>query len=190
MHKPPDKLRLFFALQPAIDQRVALAECAAPLVAQLQAQPVPAENLHATLCFIGATATEEVARLRDVAGRQHGRPPTLRFDSLEFWRKPRILCATSTEDPEAVPARLLAESLANAALAAGFKPDAKPFRAHLTLARKVHPRLAAQGEWPRPLVPAFVMRCDRFVLMESRSGESGSIYSVVDSWPLYAGDTD
>src|SRR5262249_54411092 len=103
---------------------------------------------------------------------------------------PRILCATATEDSESSPAQSLAASLANAASAAGLLPDVKPFRAHLTLARKIRARLATQGEWPRPLVPAVVMRCDRFVLMESRSGESGSIYSVVDSWPLYAADTD
>jgi RNA 2',3'-cyclic 3'-phosphodiesterase len=151
---------------------------------------VAAENLHATLCFIGATATEDLDRLRDVAARQRGGRATLRFSALEFWQKPRILCATAGEDSGATLARELAENLARAAVAAGFKPDVKPFRAHVTLARKVRPRLAAQGEWPRPLVPSLVMRCDRFVLMESRSGESGSIYSVVDSWSLDAADTD
>jgi len=30
------------------------------------------------------------------------------------------------------------------------------------------------------------VRCENFVLMESRRGPDGSIYSVVESWPLYA----
>ena len=47
-------LRLFFALQPTLEQNTALTAHVAPLVAQLEAQPVPAQNLHATLCFIGA----------------------------------------------------------------------------------------------------------------------------------------
>ena len=190
MPESAGKLRLFFALQPAPDQTSALIESAAPLVTELQAQPVPAENLHATLCFIGATAPEDLDKLKDVAARQHGQHATLRFNALEFWQKPRVLCATADEDCGSAPARTLAENLASAAVAAGFKPDVKPFRLHLTLARKVLPKLAAQAEWPRPLAHSFVMRCDRFVLMESRSGESGSIYSVVDSWPLYAADTD
>ena len=189
MHKPTVKLRLFFALEPADELKVSLAESAAPLIAQLQGQRVPTENIHATLCFIGAVAPEDVGKLIDVAARQHGRCVTLRIDSLEFWQKPRILCATANEDSASVAARPLAENLASAAQAAGFKPDIKPFRLHLTLARKVHLRPAAQVEWPRPLAP-FDMNFDRFVLMESRRGESGSIYSVVDSWPLYADDTD
>ena len=168
---------------------IELIESVAPLVEQLQAQRVPAENLHATLCFIGTTAPEDLDKLGDVAARQRARQPTLRFTALEFWRKPRILCATAGDDATSAPARALAENLGNTAVAAGFKPDIKPFRAHLTLARKVLPRLT-QGEWPRALAHSFVMRCDRFVLMESRSGESGSIYSVVNSWPLYAADRD
>jgi 2'-5' RNA ligase len=190
VNKPPDKLRLFFALQPAPELKSALVESVAPLVAQLQGQRVLAENLHATLCFIGSTAPEDVGKLVDVAARQHGRRVTLHFDSLDFWQKPRILCATANEDSGSAAPRELAENLASGAKAAGFTLDARPFRAHLTLARKVHASLAAQGEWPRPLAPAVVMRFDRFVQMESRSGESGSTYSVVNSWPLYAGHTD
>ncbi len=190
MRKSASRQRLFFALQPASELKSELVESVAPLVAQLQAQPVPAENFHVTLCFIGSTAPEDLDKLKDVAASQRGLRATLRFDTLEFWRKPRILCATAGDDPGSAPARALAHGLAVAAVTAGFKPDVRPLRAHLTLARKVRARLAAQSEWPQPLAHSFVMRCDDFVLMESRSGESGSIYSVVDSWPLYAADTD
>ena len=68
-------LRLFFALQPAPEQNAALVAQVAPLVAQLGSQVAPAENLHATLCFIGAVergAARRVARRggeRCVAGR-------------------------------------------------------------------------------------------------------------------------
>ena len=84
----------------------------------------------------------------------------------------------------------LADNLGRDATAAGFHPDIKPFRPHLTLARKIHPATAARCDWPQNLSPPLLVRCDRFVLMESRRGESRSIYSVVDSWPLYAEDTD
>lgn len=183
-------LRLFFALQPRPEQSAAVVERVAPLVAQLEAQRVPAENLHATLCFIGAVAPEDLDRLKAAAAQVRARQSQLRFDTLEFWQKPRVLCATAAESAASAPARELAERLGHATQAAGFHPDVKPFRAHLTLARKIHPARAAQCDWPQALAPSQLMRCDRFVLMESRRGESGSIYSVVNSWPLYADDTD
>ena len=82
--------------------------------------------------------------------------------------------------PAAAPARLLAERLADATVAAGFAPDVKPFRAHLTLARKVQAARAAECEWPRALAPPLTVHCERFALMQSRRGETGSIYSVVE----------
>lgn len=188
MHRSGHQLRLFFALQP-VAVLSELVESAAPLVAQLRGQQVPAENLHATLCFIGATAPEDLAKLRDVAARQQGRCVTLRFDSLDFWQKPRILCAIPNDESGSAAAHTLAANLANATRDAGFTPDARDFRAHLTLARKISAPLAAQVEWPRSLAP-MTLDFDRFVLIESRRGESGSTYSVVDSWPLYAADTD
>ena len=190
MCKAAGTLRLFFALQPEPGQKAALAERAAPLAAQLEAQVVPAENIHATLCFIGAVAAGDLEKLKSVAAAQHMRGVALHFDTLEYWQKPRVLCATGGENANLAPVLELADSLGRGAQAAGFHPDIKPFRPHLTLARKITRARAAQCEWPQTFAPPLLVRCDRFVLMESRRGESGSIYSVVDSWPLYADDTD
>jgi 2'-5' RNA ligase len=177
-------LRLFFALQPTHEQNVALAELTAPLAARLHAQRVPPENLHATLCFVGAVEEARLETLKSAAAMMRGRPATLRFDALEYWRKPKVLCATASDDAASAPARALAERLAAATLEAGFTPDVKPFRAHVTLARKVHPGRAEECEWPRALAPPVRVQCDRFALMRSDRGEAGSIYSVVHSWPL------
>ncbi len=174
-------MRLFFALQPPADAGAVLLEHLRPLAVELGTQVVPAANLHATLCFVGAVAPEKLALLRETAATVRGAPATLCFAALEYWEQPKVLCATAIEDEGARRARELSRDLSLAAIAAGFAPDAKPFRAHLTLARKVR---TEPDSWPRPLEPAFLMHCTRFALMESRREESGSIYSVVDAWPL------
>ena len=176
-------IRLFFALQPALAQNTALTAYVAPLVAQLEARAVPAQNLHATLCFIGAIEEERLDALRAAAAGIRGRPVRLRFDALEYWETPKILCATSSRDSS--EASELAIALGEAAVAAGFAPDIKPFRAHLTLARKIAAAQAATIPLPLPLEPPMVMRADKFVLMSSRREEGVSIYSAVNSWPLY-----
>jgi RNA 2',3'-cyclic 3'-phosphodiesterase len=173
-------LRLFFALQPTLAQAEALVATVAPLVKELDGQPAPASNLHATLSFIGAVEEEKALALRAAALQVHGRPLELDFDALDYWEKPGILCATAGDTESA---RDLSAALADAASAAGFTPDRKPFRAHLTLARKVRRDVARNFEWPRALAPV-IMRCENFVLMQSRRGDAGSTYSVVDSWPL------
>ena len=87
----------------------------------------------------------------------------LRFDALEYWETPKILCATASRDSSS--ARELAIALGEAAVAAGFSPDIKPFRAHLTLARKI-PR-GAGGDRSVAAATRAVRRAarDRFVLM-------------------------
>jgi 2'-5' RNA ligase len=177
-------LRLFFALQPTAEQGEALATAVAPLLAQLGAQQVPAENLHVTLCFVGAVAEEKLDALKAAARGVRARALALHFDCIDYWAKPRILCATALDSASGSPAGTLSAQLANATVDAGFAPDAKPFRAHLTLARKVDATSAASGEWPRALASPVVVHCNRFVLMRSERGEPGSVYSVVAEWPL------
>lgn len=177
-------LRLFFALQPSLAQNAALTAYVAPLVAQLGGRAVPAENLHATLCFIGAVDEGRLDDLHAAAGSIRGRPVRLRFDALDYWETPKVLCATSSRDSS--EASELAIALGEAVVASGFAPDIKPFRAHLTLARKIAAAQAATAPLPLPLEPPMVMRADTFVLMSSRREGERSIYSAVKSWPLYA----
>ena len=175
---------MFFALQPTAKQSAALLARTAPVVEKLRGQRVPAENLHATLSFVGAVAEEKLDALRAAAATVHAPELRLKFQQLEYWSKPRVLCATGSKESE--EAHELARRLAEAAVAAGFAPDIKPFRAHLTLARKVNAVEAAKVEWPRAFSPSMTVRCDRFVLMQSRREDSGSVYSVLDSWALDA----
>ena len=72
-------LRLFFALQPTPEQNIAITAQVAPLI--VGAQPVRADNLHATLCFIGALGPQRLDGLRAVAATVHARRVELRFDS-------------------------------------------------------------------------------------------------------------
>jgi 2'-5' RNA ligase len=177
-------MRLFFALVPEPAAAKILIAEAAPLVEQVQAQPVPLPNLHVTLCFVGAIETERLDSLRALAAKMRGARATLSFDSFEIWEKPKILCATAGIGGAARPATDLAVCFGDALVAAGFSPDIKPFRPHFTLGRKVRSECAAELEWPRPLVSPCVMHAERFVLMESRRTEAGSLYSVIDSWLL------
>jgi 2'-5' RNA ligase len=176
-------LRLFLALQPSVEMGTHLMERASPLFAALQAQPVPVSNLHATLCFIGAVAPERVDALRAAVSAVQAAPVELEFDALDFWEKPKVLVAVTTR--ESIEANTLSSALQRATTAAGFAPDEKVFRAHLTLARKIRTEDAAKVSWPQKISPGFVVRCEKFALMESRKNEHGSIYSVIDSWPLY-----
>jgi RNA 2',3'-cyclic 3'-phosphodiesterase len=176
-------LRLFFALRPPAEIGARLLATVGPLLAELEVPPVPAQNLHATLSFIGAVAPEKLDELRAAAARVRARTITLDFDAFDFWDKPRVLVAGASR--EAVAADALARALHEATVGAGFAPDDKPFRAHLTLARKISPTAAKKFSWPLKISPGFVVHCDRFALMESRRGEQGSLYSVVEEWPLY-----
>lgn len=176
-------LRLFFALQPTPELGMQLLATASPLLMELGAQPVPVGNLHATLCFIGAVAPERLDALRFAAAQVHARRCEIGFDTFEYWEKPRIVVASATH--ESPVGNSLSLMLQEAASAAGFTPDMKPFRAHLTLARKISPTAAQKISWPQKISPGFVVSGDRFALMESRRGEQGSIYSVIDEWRLY-----
>jgi RNA 2',3'-cyclic 3'-phosphodiesterase len=176
-------LRLFFALQPTAETASSVLEAATTLLSELQVPAVPASNLHATLCFLGEVAPERLEDLRAVAAGVRGAPIELNFDVFDFWEQPRVLVAGVTI--ESMAANALSTALHGATISAGFTPDSKPLRAHLTLARKILRADAQKILWPQKISPGFVVRADNFVLMESRKAEQGSIYSAVDSWPLY-----
>jgi 2'-5' RNA ligase len=98
---------------------------------------------------------------------------------LEYWARPQILCARAEEASADAPRICaLAQALRAAAAAAGFAPDLKPFHAHVTVARKVMRPVADQ-----PITP-LRWSCTYFALLASRTSANGSVYSVVESYPL------
>jgi len=173
---------LFFALWPDEESRTALAAASGKGVHRCGGRPVPAANLHVTLAFLGNVPQAQLPQLERLAGEQAAALPlesvplSLTFARLAHWPRQQILCAIATEEGGAVHA--LAAALRDAATAGGFHPDLKPFRAHVTVARKVAHFAHA------PALRAVVWRFAAFALLESRTGMHGPVYSVVESYSL------
>jgi 2'-5' RNA ligase len=174
--------RLFFALWPDDSQRERLAHATAKAVTRCGGRPVAVAGLHVTLAFLGSVPVRRIPEVGVVAQRVSdglAEPLTLSFDHLEHWAKPQVLCAASSEPSSSVAE--LARSLQKLTLEAGFTPDLRPFREHLTLARKVrYPTQAA------PIRPVH-WTVGGFALVASRTESAGPVYSIVESYLLYGG---
>lgn len=179
----PHTLRLFFALWPSPAHRRALAVAAGPVVAAVEGQPVPAANLHVTLAFLGPVPGRTFVLLVEIGG-QGGYPPIeLDFDRLEYWPKPRVLVAMPSQVPPEGSA--LVQRLWQRIEPLGFARETRPWRPHLTLARKVRrpppDELAlATGRVP----PADDAPRWGLALVESVTLPQGARYRPLAEWPL------
>lgn len=176
--------RLFLALWPDESMRQAMVRATREAVRTSGGRPVPAANLHVTLSFLGSVPERRLPELAEVAraaaGPQGsvmsdpeaaGQPLELAFDRLEFWRAARLLCAVPAEAP--APVGVLARKLQDLLVARGFAPDLKPFRPHVTVARKVERPGVADKMHP------VVWRFTEPALIESRTLPEGAVYSAV-----------
>lgn len=167
--------RLFFALWPDEPVRARLGHLARKLVHK-NGRPVAAENLHITLVFLGSVTAARRACVEAVAGGIQGKGFRLTLDRIGHWPKPRILWA----GPSDTPAELLAlvRDLSEGLRSCDFTPEARPYQAHLTLARKVS--RARPGLTMDPVA----WDINRFCLVRSLTLPEGVKYEVLASWPL------
>jgi 2'-5' RNA ligase len=173
----PRTRRLFFALWPDEATRQALAHATHKAVRGSGGRPVPVANLHATVAFLGNVGDNLVPAIEAAASKVHGIGFELTFDAIDFWPRPQVLVAVATETP--AEAASLAAALWAAVTPLGIQPDIRPFRAHVTLARKV--RKPHDGLGMRPVhwvVP-------NLALVESRTDPEGARYAVLRSWRLF-----
>ena len=167
--------RLFFALQPADDAAAALADMARATAAAVGGRPVPRENIHLTLAFLGELDAAGEALARTLADRVRGTAFTLSLDELGGFRRARVAWAgASTPDPALMAVQAGLEARLRDA---GFELEERPFKPHVTLARKV------ERTPPPAAMPAIAWRVSEFVLMRSQAGR----YSTVASWALREG---
>jgi 2'-5' RNA ligase len=157
--------------------QTALADATREAVAACRGNSIPTRNYHFTLAFLGNVPEARLAELTDCARLA---APTatiaITLDEIAYWRRSQLLCATSTS--EASEATALAEKLKRALVAGGFTPDLdKPFRPHVTLARKA--RTSARKTPLRPLTFSF----SDFALVASQLGPQGSTYTIISKYP-------
>jgi 2'-5' RNA ligase len=169
--------RVFFALWPDGPTRIALTAAKVQLQPQVTARWIRPENLHMTLAFLGDVETERQEGLVKAADAVRSHRFALQFDRIEYWRKPQVICLL----PSVFPAVLgqLAGDLAAQLRNAGFELEKRPYRAHLTLARK-----AACPPSDVRLNQPILWQSNAFVLVESDRDTPGSHYTVLKSWPL------
>ncbi len=171
------KQRLFFALWPEESVRKALVAAMEPMKPKLAAQWIRPANLHITLAFLGDVEAERVGAAYAAADAVSSSGFELSLDTLAHWRKPQILCL-SPSAPVPILERFTAE-LAGQLQTAGFTLDKRPYRPHLTLARKAA-SLPADAHLERPIP----WKSNAFVLVESSQDSRGSCYSILKTWPL------
>lgn len=173
--------RLFIASWPADAHREALGSALPRLEWASGGRRVPVANYHLTLAFLGAVAVTRLDALRAAAAQLKGCAAVIALDRIEYWPKPQVLCLVASVTPPAV--RILIQRLWQALAQTGFKPDVRPFKAHVTLARKVERPPAA-----RPVDP-IAWPIDRLALVESLTTPEGPAYMPLAFWPLTSSST-
>lgn len=167
--------RLFLALWPDPTTRESLRRATRALVRHCGGRPVPPENFHVTLAFLGNVPEEQVDGIRSAAAGCHLDPLTLCLERIGHFPVPQVLWIGPVATPE--PLARLAADLWRALAPAGLRPQARPFHAHLTLARKVveAPEMTAVRpvQWP----------VTGFSLLESQTTEKGARYRSVAEFP-------
>jgi 2'-5' RNA ligase len=150
----------------------------------LPGKPVPAENWHFTLRFLGATTTEKRDRItRDLRNRSLGRRFSIRFSELGAFpnaRRARILWVGVAGPAQRMSElAVIAESVARNA---GFDGESRKFTAHLTISR-IDPPANVSALMSQPSLEV-EMDVDRIVLYRSRLGKGPARYEEVLSLPL------
>ncbi|MEW6353929.1 MAG: RNA 2',3'-cyclic phosphodiesterase [Pseudomonadota bacterium] len=168
--------RLFFALWPDASTRARLAAIRDQRPLDAAARKTPDDDLHITLAFLGACSAQRRACAEQAAQQIHARPFTLSLEQLGYWSKPRILWFGAAQSP---PELLdLVRQLQEALRACDFTPEARPYQAHVTLARDTG--AAARDN----SVDAVTWQVADFALVESRNNTGGARYQVLRRWPL------
>lgn len=174
--------RLFIAVPLPDEVRLAVADRLSQVT--IPGKVVPPENWHITLRFLGRS--EQIAYERLLAELDEAdRGPGFDIELGRLGAFPRPRGATVTwmavdggEDLEELAA--LSEE---AARAAGFPAEDRPFRPHLTLSR-VRPPVDASDLIEGFEDPGLRWRCRSMVVYRSHVGRGGARYEPLETFPL------
>ena len=172
----PRGVRAFFALSPDDEVRETLAALGRDVARRCRGRAVSPENAHLTLAFIGDVANDALPVLQSVGDRVPKTGFVVNFDSLGAWRASGVAWIA----PAVLPPALLTlhSTLADALARVGFELETRPFRPHVTLARRCLQPLS------RARCPPILWRADKLFLIGSELRSDGPVYRNLASWDL------
>jgi 2'-5' RNA ligase len=168
-------VRLFFAAFPDDETRRLIAFAADAFLVGDGARLVPCENYHLTLAFVGEVSDAQAASLRTI-GSLEVPAFTVRFDTYEHWLGAEVAVLAASECPPAL--HELQCKLRGALTHRDLAADPRPFRPHVTIARKVVQAPVQQA------MSGFLWTVATFQLVRSVRSNQGSTYTVLDHWSL------
>ena len=172
----PRGIRAFFALSPDAEVKETLATLGRDVARRCRGRAVSPENAHLTLAFVGDVAKGALPVLEEVGAAAPKAGFVVSFDSLGAWRASGVAWIAPAILP---PALLTLHSTLTSALGkAGFELETRPFRPHVTLARRCLQPL------PRAHCPPILWRADRLYLVGSELRSEGPVYRNLASWDL------
>jgi RNA 2',3'-cyclic 3'-phosphodiesterase len=169
--------RVFFALWPAPALQRELRDWGEALQSELGGRTTLCESIHLTLAFIGEADALQLTTIQEIAAHVREHAFAFELDRVGCWKDSGIGWAGSGATPPEMVS--LASALHSELMRKKLHSERRDFAAHVTLLRDAR---CARLRWqvPAPLR----WEVDRFCLMRSVPGRSGSVYSEVASWPL------
>ncbi len=172
-----ERRRLFLALWPDEEVRGRIEALAAERLKHIQGRGIKGDNMHLTLAFLGYLDEDKARCIEEGIAGIRGEPFTLVLDQMGYWKRPRVVWVGASRIPE--PLERLVEAIKGVMKGCGLEVERRPFRAHLTLARK-----AQNGPLiPEPIEP-IPWAVKSFCLVESRLTPKGAEYTVLRTFPL------
>jgi 2'-5' RNA ligase len=174
--------RLFFALWPDDATRARLADAVREFVPAGAGRLQRPDQWHVTLEFLGDVPEPRLQGVLDsgAAAAAGAAAFKLEFDLVEHWKRPQVLCLAASSTPG--PLAALVSSLTAQLRMRGFTPESRPFKPHVTLARRIlRSPPSATGE---PLRRPLQWPVRAFVLVQSVTDPEGARYVELASWPV------
>ncbi len=163
-------MRCFVALWPSDALRAALAHAARRCV-PAGCRAVPPVNYHLTLCFLGEVPDTRISALAAKIVALPVTPFSFELAASGHFAGAAVAWIGPTSVSENI--RSLQADVAACVLAAGYELDARPFRPHVTVARRCRaPALAWDG-------PPISWCVDGVALCRSDGTDKGVRYSVI-----------
>ena len=178
-----EKARLFVALELPAPVREGLAAWAAREAGGLELRLLQPEMLHVTLCFLGWRPAADAERIGELALACAAPVPELAAASVAWLppRRPRVL-AVELDDPTGAAADLQGRVSEGLARGAGYEPERRPWRPHVTVGRVPKGARVRAGDLEAP--PSARFAGAALTLYRSHLRRQGAQYVPVARAPL------